>query len=246
MNFASWKDRKHVAKALRDVYRAKDADAGLAALDAFEAGPWGEKYPAIAQSWRRNWEHRYRPLVRRVIREAERRGFNKAPRRVVLGDGAAWIWNLADEYFPGAIQIVDIFHAKGHLFEVAKAVYGPGTDLADQWAKQRRDELDQGRINALLAALATHAETCQEARKCFDYITRNRTRMQYPKFRAMGLCVATGVVEAGCRNIVATRLKRAGMHWTVNGANAIIALRCAILSNRFDNFWERTACAASS
>ena len=57
MNFASWKDRKHVAKALRDVYRAKDADAGLAALDAFEAGPWGEKYPAIAQSWRRNWEH---------------------------------------------------------------------------------------------------------------------------------------------------------------------------------------------
>ena len=57
MNFASWKDRKHVAKALRDVYRAKDADAGLAALDVFEAGPWGEKYPAIAQSWRRNWEH---------------------------------------------------------------------------------------------------------------------------------------------------------------------------------------------
>ena len=57
MNFASWKDRKHVAKALRDVYRAKDADAGLAALDAFEAGSWGEKYPAIAQSWRRNWEH---------------------------------------------------------------------------------------------------------------------------------------------------------------------------------------------
>ena len=57
MNFASWKDRKHVAKALRDVYRAKDADAGLVALDAFEAGPWGEKYPAIAQSWRRNWEH---------------------------------------------------------------------------------------------------------------------------------------------------------------------------------------------
>ena len=56
------------------------------------------------------------PFARRVIREAERRGFNKAPRRVVLGDGAAWIWNLADEYFPGAIQIVDIFHAKGHLF----------------------------------------------------------------------------------------------------------------------------------
>ena len=56
MNFASWKDRKSVAQALRAVYRAVDAEAGLAALDAFEASPWGEKYPAIAQSWRRNWD----------------------------------------------------------------------------------------------------------------------------------------------------------------------------------------------
>ncbi len=62
-------------------------------------------------------------------------------------------------------------------------------------------------------------------------------------FRAMGLCVATGVLEAGCRNIVATRLKRSGMYWSVNGANAIIALRCAILSNRFDDFWEQRAAA---
>ena len=68
--------------------------------------------------------------------------------------------------------------------------------------------------------------------------------MQYPTFRAMGLCVATGVVEAGCRTIVATRLKRSGMHWTVHGANDIIALRCSILSNRFDDFWERRALAA--
>ncbi len=56
MNFAAWKDRKHVAKALKAVYRAKDADAAAKALDAFEAGPWGEKYPAIAPAWRRNWD----------------------------------------------------------------------------------------------------------------------------------------------------------------------------------------------
>ena len=56
MNVASWKDRKHVARALKAVYRADDAEAGLAALAEFEAGPWGEKYPAIAQSWRRNWD----------------------------------------------------------------------------------------------------------------------------------------------------------------------------------------------
>ena len=181
------------------------------------------------------------PFACRVTREARRRGFDQAERRVILGDGAPWIWNLADEHFPGAVQIVDGFHAKSHLFDVAKAVYGPGTDLADQWGKQRRDELDHGRIDALITALKAHVPTCEEARKCLHYLTHNRNRMQYPRFRALGLCVTTGVVEAGCKNIVGSRLKRGGMHWTVDGANAIMALRCAILSNRFDDFWERRA-----
>jgi putative transposase len=55
LEFVPWKDRKAVAAALKEVYRATDADAGRAALDAFAEGPWGRKYPAIAQSWRRNW-----------------------------------------------------------------------------------------------------------------------------------------------------------------------------------------------
>ena len=183
------------------------------------------------------------PFARRVLREAARRGFQDAPRRVVLGDGAPWIWKLADEHAPGAIQIVDIRHAKEHLCEVAKAIFGAGADLADQWSKQRRDELDRGRIDDILDALRTHADSCDEARKCIAYIDNNRHRMRYPQFRAMGPCVATGVVEGACKNVVGSRLKRGGMHWTVDGANAILALRCAILGNRFDDFWERRACA---
>ena len=179
-------------------------------------------------------------FAQRVMRETERRGFNRAQRRVILGDGAAWIWNMSAELFPDAIQIVDIFHAKGHLFEVARAIYGAGTDLAGQWGKQRRDELDQGRIDALLTALAEH-KTCPEAGQCSRYITNNRERMDYPRFRALGLCITTGVVEAGCKHVVGSRFKRAGMHWSVEGANAVLALRCAILSNRFDDFWERRA-----
>jgi hypothetical protein len=85
------------------------------------------------------------PFAQRVDREARRRGFDQARRRVVLGDGATWIWNLADEQFPGAVQVVDLYHAKGHLWDVAKAIYGAGSDLAEQWAKQRRDELDDGK-----------------------------------------------------------------------------------------------------
>ena len=184
-------------------------------------------------------------FAQRAYREARRRGFDTAARRIIIGDGAEWIWNLAGEQFPGAIEIVDLYHAKGHLCDVAKAIYGAGTDLAARWGKDRRDELDAGRIDAILTELRAHRENCEEARKCIDYLTRNRHRMRYPEFRAWGLCVSSGVVEAGCKLAIGARLKRAGMHWTVAGANAIIALRCCRLSGRFEDFWERRAARAA-
>ena len=84
------------------------------------------------------------PFARRVLREGER--------HVILGDGAPWVWNFADEHFPDATQIVDIVHAKDHLFEVAKAIYGSSS----QWARKRREELDEGRVD----------EVCRPARPC--------------------------------------------------------------------------------
>ena len=183
-------------------------------------------------------------FAQRVYREAQRRGFDTAARRVVVGDGAHWIWNVAAEQFPGAIEIVDIYHAKQHLCDVAKAIYGAGTDLADQWAKDRHAELDAGRLRALVAALRTQSRTTPEARKCIHYVFGNRHRMRYPQFRARGLCISSGVVEAGCKQIGA-RLKRAGMRWTIAGANAIVALRCCLLSGRFEDFWERRAANAA-
>ncbi len=176
----------------------------------------------------------------RVVREARRRGFERAPRRAVLGDGAKWIWNLATEQFPDAVQIVDRFHAKQHLSDVAKSIYGAGSDLGEKWARERHDELDAGDVEAVLRALRVHASN-DEARRCIDYVDGNRARMRYAEFRAMGLCTSTGVVEAGCKTAIGTRCKRAGMHWTVAGADAIIALRCCKLSGRFEDFWERRA-----
>lgn len=190
-------------------------------------------------------------FAHRVMREAVRRGFDRVKRQVVLGDGAPWIWRLSGELFPEAIEIVDRFHAKQRLSEVSKAIFGVGTDLAKAWARQRHDDLDEGRLDDLLCALEGHALRCDEARKCRDYIAENRNRMRYPAFHAQSLCTSTGVVEAGCKLAIGTRLKRAGMHWSVQGADAIIALRCAILSGRFEDFWERraersTACDALS
>jgi hypothetical protein len=178
-------------------------------------------------------------FAQRVWREAQRRRFCQAPRTAVLGDGAAWIWNLAADQFPEAIQIVDRFHAKQHLSDLGKALYGFTDPRASQWAERRHEELDAGRFPALLAAIRRQVARSEDARRCLHYFQTNRHRMRYPGFHAQGLCTSTGVVEAGCKVAIGTRLKRAGMHWTVRGANAIIALRCCKLSGRFQDFWER-------
>lgn len=177
------------------------------------------------------------PFAQRVEREARRSGFTRATRQVVIGDGAAWLWNIATECFPHAIQILDQFHAKEHVHAVANALFGTGTDLAQHWARQRCEEMDSGRIHDLIAAIAAHATRCEVARTCAGYFTTHRRRMNYPQFERMGLCVGSGVVEAGCKTAIGARLKRAGMHWTEPGANAIAALRCCRLSNRYEDFW---------
>ena len=174
----------------------------------------------------------------RVLREATRRGFAEAARQVVLGDGSPWIWNTATELFPQATQILDRFHAKEHLSAVGKVIFG-NSEAGQAWIQQRYEELDDGRLSSLVRTLHAYARQYKEAQECIHYLWNNRRRMRYPKFHQQGLCTSTGVVEAGCKVVIGTRLKRAGMHWTVQGANAIIALRCSKLSGRFEDFWER-------
>ena len=176
-------------------------------------------------------------FAQRVEREAQRRRFEEAPRQVVLGDAAKWIWNLAGELFPEAVQIVDRFHAKERLHELSKSLYGD-RDWSQRWAEQRCRELDAGQIESILSVLAPKRERHEEARAAYHYFQENGHRMRYAQFEALGLCTSTGVVEAGCKNAIGARLKRSGMHWSVRGANSIMALRCARLSGRFEDFWE--------
>jgi hypothetical protein len=103
----------------------------------------------------------------------------------------------------------------------------------------RCTQLDNGKLHSIVHALRPYASSSAEAAKCMVYIFRNRARMRYPKFHVQGLCTSTGVLEAGCKVLIGTRLKRSGMHWSVPGANSIIALRCSKLSGRFEDFWER-------
>src|SRR5207237_8074560 len=100
--------------------------------------------------------------------------------------------------------------------------------------------LDKGKIEKLLLTLrstkSTNVEVGEKIRIEADYFERNATRMRYPKFRSQHLFVGSGVIEAGCKTVIGSRLKQSGMLWTVCGANAIIALRCCQLNNRFEDY----------
>lgn len=182
-------------------------------------------------------EHRS-AFAERVLRETSRRRFCEAQRMVVVADGAPWIWNITQELFPDAIQIVDRFHVKQTLHRTAQSIFG-STEQAKPWATARCAELDEGKLHAIVRALGPYAALSADAARCRLYIYRNRHRMRYPQFHKQGICTSSGVLEAGCKVAIGTRLKRSGMHWTLDGANSIIALRCCRLSGRFEDFWER-------
>jgi hypothetical protein len=180
---------------------------------------------------------------KRLYLEAWNRGWSRAQKKVVMGDGAEWIWNLAEQHFPGAVQIVDLYHARQHLWELARKLH-PNHQLAQKaWMKVHQKRfLDKGKIEKLVASLrsiaSTNAEVLEKIRTESDYFDRNAERMRYPKFRRQHLFVGSGVIEAGCKTVIGSRLKQSGMFWTVRGANAIIALRCCHLNHRFEDYWE--------
>jgi hypothetical protein len=187
----------------------------------------------------------------RIYTEAWRRGWEWATTKIVIGDGAVWIWNLADEHFPGAVQIVDLYHARQHLAELAALRHPHDAATKKLWLAPMKDLLDDGRIAELverLRAIAVehsdaHPSLAKEVLKEADYFATNAGRMNYPAFRAKGFFVGSGVIEAGCKTVAGQRLKRSGMFWTVRNANALLALRCCRLNARFEDFWEEARAA---
>ena len=180
---------------------------------------------------------------KRIYLEAWNRGWNRAEKKVVIGDGAEWIWNLADLHFPGAIQIVDLYHARQHLWDVARKLHPNDEANQKAWMKVHQKRLlDKGKIEKLVLSLRstdlTNPEVLEKIRIEADYFEKNAARMRYPKFRRQHLFVGSGVIEAGCKTVIGSRLKQSGMFWTVRGANAIIALRCCQLNDRFEDYWE--------
>mgnify|MGYP000961389186 CR=1 FL=1 len=179
----------------------------------------------------------------RIYDEAARRGLKRAARVIVLIDAQEYNKTIAAEHFPGAILIIDLYHAREHLAQfVRNATCLPvGGAVHRQW----QDLLDAGDIEALTRHMRAALPRRGPRRKLgwgeINYFLNNQAFMRYDQFRAMGLFVGSGVIEAGCKTVIAKRLKQSGMFWMPDGANAITALRCCILSGRFGDFWEAAA-----
>jgi hypothetical protein len=164
-----------------------------------------------------------------VKAEGIRRGADHVRQFTILGDGAAWIWNIASSKFPEATQIVDLFHAREHLHDLARLLEFMLLDRKDEWLAARLEDLDHGDIDGICkAARAYPLEGVKkdELATALGYFENNAPRMRYHWFRSCGLFTGSGVVEASCKSVIGLRLKQSGMHWTVAGANAITTLRC--------------------
>jgi len=177
----------------------------------------------------------------RLFAEAVGRGLKQAKPVVMLGDGAPWVWNLCALHFPGAIQMVDFYHAAEHLARIARLLHPADETRRKAWFGKARKRLKRGQIAPLLAeikGLSGRGRRKEELMKALGYFEKNQERMRYDRFRGQGLFIGSGVVEAGCRSVIGKRLKQSGMHWSVRGANAIIALRCCLESGGFEDYWE--------
>jgi hypothetical protein len=164
-----------------------------------------------------------------VQAEACRRGAEHIRQLVVLGDGAVWIWNLATKTWPEATQIVDYYHAREHVNDLAKLLTPVLGEDQPAWLAARLDDLDNGDVEALVAATRTlpiDGTDHDQIDTALEYFIRNAQRMRYQVFRDLGMFIGSGVVEAGCKTLVGQRLKLSGMRWNTPGATGILTLRC--------------------
>jgi len=173
----------------------------------------------------------------RMYAEALRRGLDQAQTVIALTDGARYNRTIVQTHFPEAVHIVDLFHAYEHLTAIAQIRWGQEAKAPKAW----RDLLEAGDISRLVRQagqqLPASAKSKKSLLKQLGYFEKNAPQMRYAEYREKKFFVGSGVVEAGCRTVIGERLKQSGMRWSVRGANAIIALRCCILSGRFEDFW---------
>ena len=172
--------------------------------------------------------------------EALRRGMAHATKIIFIGDGAAWVWEQARVNFPDAILILDFYHAAQPLTGLVDALWGkesaPGKRKIKLWKGWLLKDKAQRVIEQAKAELEQSLDT-ENARKEIAYLENHLERMTYGTFRKAGYFIGSGVIEAGCKTVVGKRMKGSGMFWSEAGAQGVLDLRCAFLSDRLNTFF---------
>jgi uncharacterized protein UPF0236 len=170
----------------------------------------------------------------RLWQEAVRRGVLSSDEVVVLGDGAHWIWNIAEKHFPRATQIVDWYHASGYIWNAASAIWGESSLERAEWAHAQLDLLWEGKVAEVLVELEQWCERGEAVEAALSYYSEHQTRMDYATYRARQLQIGSGSAESACKQLVTARLKQAGMIWEASGAEAVAVVRAWLLSERWE------------
>jgi hypothetical protein len=171
------------------------------------------------------------------------RNADQAVELIFIGDGAAWIWRLVEQYFPDAIQIVDWFHACEYLGAVAHAVFSEVTQR-HAWLTTIRTALWNGELDTVISACHAHVQPGRApdddpAQKAVTYFTNNRSRMDYPTYRNNGYQIGSGTIESAAKQIVAHRMKVTGAIWNLDAARLVAKARAAFLSNQWGDLAAR-------
>lgn len=173
--------------------------------------------------------------------EARHRQWMQAEDSIVIGDGAAWIWNLTGEHFYQSHQIVDWYHALEHLANASKILYGEGSPKAHRWYRKWETRLYQGHADQIASRLIRLArqypQKSEELLKEARYFRNNKKRMQYLEMREEGYPIGSGMVESEAKQYKA-RFAGSGMRWSRQGAEKLLPIRTAIMSKRFDKMWS--------
>lgn len=215
----------------------------VAALSAVEVSSDEEEAPTV-----RLTRHSYRAglweasaFAKHQWVEACRRGVQKARQIVCVCDAAAWIWVIVRTFYAPCVEVIDWWHAVQRLWQIAHALLGTEDGEIAAWVETTKSLLWQGKLRELFHRIRgrwPRGEALTETlRQAIGYLYHNRSRMRYASFRGEGYPTGSGVVESGCKTVVQQRLCQAGMRWSRRGVQAVLALRCALLSDRWSDLW---------
>jgi len=169
-------------------------------------------------------------------------GYGSASLKALIGDGSHWIWSIADMHFPDAVKILDWYHLAQHLSKCGNEVFGEGTQESGQWAARIREIMNEGKVEEALREVEKIPVRSQNKRRAkhelITYLSNNRDRVDYPRYRALGLPIGSGEVEARCKVLVQARCKQSGMRWSKRGAEQVLRVRCALRDGTFDSTWD--------